>query len=108
MELYTWFNPVTYELIPELKAEPVAQALVEYIKERDKVIEVTTKMPGENYLATSFRTSAKLVPFRKHLRNVKSQILVKYPESKALLEEVFERELRTEYEDEALLEAMNE
>jgi hypothetical protein len=39
---------------------------------------------------------------------VKSQILVKYPESKALLEEVFERELRTEYEDEALLEAMNE
>jgi hypothetical protein len=108
MELYTWFNPVTYEIIPELKAQPVAQALVEYIKERDKVIELTTNIPGTNYLATSFRTSAKLVPFRKHLRNVKSQIEVEYPEAKALLQEVFERELRNEYEDEELLKALNE
>ena len=108
MELYTWFNPVTYEIIPELKGQPVAQALVEYIKERDKVIELTTNIPGTNYLATSFRTSAKLVPFRKHLRNVKSQIQVEYPEAKALLQEVFERELRNEYEDEELLKALNE
>ena len=108
MELYTWFNPVTYEIIPELKEQPVAQALVEYIKERDKVIELTTNIPGTNYLATSFRTSAKLVPFRKHLRNVKSQIQVEYPEAKALLQEVFERELRNEYEDEELLKALNE
>ena len=108
MELYTWFDPVTYEIIPELKQQPVAQALVEYIKERDKVIEVTTNIAGSNYLPTSFRTSAKLVPFRKHLRNVKSQIGVKYPEAKALLEEVFERELRAEYEDEELLKALNE
>ena len=108
MELYTWFNPVTYEIIPELKEQPVAQALVEYIKERDKVIELTTNIPGTNYLATSFRTSAKLVPFRKHLRNVKSQIQVQYPEAKALLQEVFERELRNEYEDEELLKALNE
>ena len=108
MELYTWFDPVTYEIIPELKQQPVAQALVEYIKERDKVIEVTTNIAGSNYLPTSFRTSAKLVPFRKHLRNVKSQIGVKYPEAKALLQEVFERELRAEYEDEELLKALNE
>ena len=105
MELYTWFDPVTYELIPELKNEPVAQALVEYIKERDKVIEVTTKIPGENYLPTSFRSSSTLVSFRKHLRFVKSQILIKYPEARALMDEVFERELREEYEDIALLEA---
>jgi hypothetical protein len=108
MELYTWFNPVTYEIIPELKEQPVAQALVEYIKERDKVIELTTNIPGTNYLATSFRTSAKLVPFRKHLREVKNQIMIKYPESKALLQEVFERELRNEYEDQELLKALNE
>jgi len=108
MELYTWFDPVTYEIIPELKQQPVAQALVEYIKERDKVIEVTTNIEGGKYLPTSFRTSAKLVPFRKHLRDVKAQIAVKYPEAKALLEEVFERELRAEYEDEELLKALNE
>ena len=105
MELYTWFDPVTYQLIPELKNEPVAQALVEYIKERDKVIEITTKIPGKNYLPTSFRSSSKLVSFRKHLRFVKSQILIKYPEAGALMNEVFERELRKEYEDIALLEA---
>ena len=105
MELYTWFDPVTYQLIPELKNEPVAQALVEYIKERDKVIEITTKIPGANYLPTSFRSSSKLVSFRKHLRFVKSQILIKYPEAGALMNEVFERELRKEYEDIALLEA---
>ena len=63
---------------------------------------------GGKYLPTSFRTSAKLVPFRKHLRDVKAQIAVKYPEAKALLEEVFERELRAEYEDEELLKALNE
>ena len=69
---------------------------------------MTTNIAGSNYLPTSFRTSAKLVPFRKHLRNVKSQIGVKYPEAKALLQEVFERELRAEYEDEELLKALNE
>lgn len=108
MELYTWFNPVTYDIIPELKNEPVAKALVEYVKERDKVIDVTTKMPGQNYLPTSFRSSAKLAPYRAHLRRVKSAILVKYPEAEALLDNVFERELREEYEDIELLKALNE
>jgi hypothetical protein len=108
MELYTWFNPVTYQIIPELKNEPVAKALLEYVKERDKVIDVTTKMPGQNYLATSFRNSAKLAPYRAHLRRVKSAILVKYPEAESLLENVFERELREEYEDIELLKALNE
>jgi len=107
-ELYTWFNPVTYELISELKNESVAKALVEYVKERDKVIDATTKIPGESYLPTSFRSSSKLAPYRAHLRRVKSAILVKYPEAEGLLENVFERELREEYEDIELLKALNE
>jgi len=34
--------------------------------------------------------------------------LVKYPEAEGLLENVFERELREEYEDIELLKALNE
>ena len=62
-ELYTWFDPVSYQLDSSLTTNPAALGLVEYVKTRDAVIAETKKL-NPTYTDKSFRSSNKqaLVP----------------------------------------------
>lgn len=106
-ELYTWFDPLTYQLDSTLTTNRAALGLVEYVKARDAVIAQTKKL-NPTYTDTSFRSSNKLVPFRSLLRNKMQGILVKYPEFGPLAKEIFERELREADEDIELVRGLND
>ena len=104
-ELYTWFDPVTYQLERDLVTNPAAQALVEYAKTRDSII-ATTKRLDPTYTDTSFRRASKLAPFRNLLRDKLKAILVRYPEFAPMAREIFERELREADEDIELVQGL--
>ena len=104
-ELYTWFDPVTYQLERDLVTNPAAQGLVEYAKTRDKII-AATKALDPTYTDTSFRRASKLAPFRNLLRDKLKAILVRYPEFAPMAREIFERELREADEDIELIQGL--
>jgi hypothetical protein len=103
-ELYTWFDPVTYELIDEVKDYDTAKALTVYAKERDRIIKRSVEL---GYSGEGWKTSKNLLPFRTHLRGVAEKLFLRYPEFEAMYRDILEVELREEYQDLALIESLS-
>lgn len=104
-ELYTWFDPVTYEVKDTLKDFDVAQAWAIYAKERDRIIKNTKEL---GYSEEGWKTSKTLLPYRTHLRTVADDLFLKYPGFESLYRDILEVELREEYEDQLLLESLQD
>jgi hypothetical protein len=102
-ELYTWFDPVTYELVDEVKEYDAAKALALYAKERDRIIKRSIEL---GYTESSWKQSKSLLPFRTHLRGVADKLFLRYPEFEAMYRDILEVELREEYQDIALIESL--
>ena len=102
-ELYTWFDPVTYELVDEVKEYDAAKALALYAKERDRIIKRSVEL---GYSEEGWKRSKSLLPFRTHLRGVADKLFLRYPEFEAMYRDILEVELREEYQDLALIESL--
>lgn len=104
-ELYTWIDPLTYELSEDVKDFDVAQGWAIYAKERDRIIKSTKEL---GFSENGWKTSKTLLPYRTHLRTVADDLFLKYPGFESLYRDILEVELREEYEDQLLLESLQD
>ena len=104
-ELYTWLDPITYELDKSVAKYNVAKAWAIYAKERDRIKRKSVEL---GFKEMSWTTTKALLPYRTHLRKTADKLFLRYPEFEALYRDILEIELREEYQDIALMESMNE
>ena len=102
-ELYTWIDPVTYEVADEIKEYDTAVAWAVYAKERDRIIKRSVEL---GFSEEGWKRSKSLLPFRTHLRGVADKLILRYPEFEAMYRDILEVELREEYQDLALIESL--
>ena len=103
-ELYTWINPITYEINEDIKNYNVAKAWALYAQQRDAVSKRSVDL---GYKETSWKTTRDLLPYRTFLRDYADKLFLQYPEFEPLYRDILERELKEEYQDLLLEESLN-